>query len=101
MPDTIIVDDAEKTIIERLSAGWPNTAGSTREVITTWKVATDQTRKTSIETAARQALTVNDAFLAIATPTNPQVAAQVQRLTKECSALIRLLLQQLDSTAGT
>lgn len=50
---------------------------------------------------ARQALTANAAFLAIASPTNAQVVQQVQRLTRECSALIRLALNMFDTTDGT
>lgn len=41
---------------------------------------------------ARAALTANATFLAIASPTNAQAIAQVQKLTRECSALIRLLI---------
>lgn len=47
------------------------------------------------------ALSVNDAFLALASPTNAQTLAQVKALTRECSGLIRLLRRKLDSTSGT
>jgi hypothetical protein len=50
---------------------------------------------------ARKALIDNDDFLAVVTPTNAQVLAQVQRLTRETSAVIRLLLGFLDTTDGT
>lgn len=55
----------------------------------------------TLQQRAQAALATNATFLAIATPSNVQVIAQVQTLTKECSALIRLLLNQLDSAAGT
>lgn len=44
------------------------------------------------------ALGANRVFLAIANPTTPQTAAQVILLTRECSALIRLLLERLENT---
>lgn len=40
---------------------------------------------------ARAALHANETFLSMVSPSNAQVAAQVNRLTRECSALIRLL----------
>lgn len=55
----------------------------------------------TITQRAQAALATNTTYLAIPTPSNAQIAAQVQALTKECSALIRLLLGLLDSTAGT
>lgn len=62
---------------------------------------------------AQQALTVNQAYLGhAAIPAGTlttaqlsniarQLSDQLDNITKECSAVIRLLLGQLDSTAGT
>lgn len=61
----------------------------------------------AIDTAANQAtlrqraetaIGANNTFLALASPTNAQTLAQVKLLTRECSAVIRLLLGKLDST---
>lgn len=54
-----------------------------------------------IRAKAAQALTVNATFLAIASPTAAQVTTQVQRLTRECNALIRLMIGALDDAADT
>ena len=55
----------------------------------------------TIRQKAAAALAANATFLALPSPTNAQVVAQVQRNAKECSAVIRLLLGLLDSTTGT
>lgn len=72
-----------------------------RGVISDVVVQTDVTAPVTrfdIHTKARQALNVNASYLALATPSNAQVAAQVGRLTRENSAIIRLLLS-LDGAA--
>jgi len=48
-----------------------------------------------------QALAVNAAHLAKATTTNAENTAHLRRVTQELSALIRLMLEQLDTTDGT
>lgn len=54
-----------------------------------------------IRQRAAQALTVNATFLALAAPTNAQVVAQVKALTRECNALLRMMLNALDDVSDT
>jgi uncharacterized protein involved in exopolysaccharide biosynthesis len=69
-------------------------------------VAADDTDPTvanlaTLRTRVQTALTTNATYLALASPSTAQNTAQIQALTKECNGLIRLLLNQLDSTTGT
>lgn len=50
---------------------------------------------------AHAALAANATYLALAPPTTVQAVAQVERLTRECSGLIRLALNLVDSLDGT
>lgn len=63
--------------------------------------ATAAANNTALRNKARQAIAANDTFLALTGPTNSQVVAQVQRLTREATALIRLTIGALDSMDGT
>jgi hypothetical protein len=70
---------------------------------TTWLPPdlTLDTNLTALTTKAAAALTANGTFLALATPTAAQVTAQVKLLTRENSAIIRLVIGQLDTITGT
>lgn len=48
-----------------------------------------------------QAIAANNAFLALAAPTNAQVVQQVQRMTRQLNALGRLAAQLLDDTSDS
>ena len=53
---------------------------------------TAEVTKIDLIAKAKQALAINQAFLDLGIPANVQIVTQVQRLTRECSALIRLLI---------
>lgn len=62
------------------------------------KLAADEANRLAIVVAARNALQANRDFLAIGSPTNAQVLAQVRALTRQCNGLIRLALGDLTGT---
>lgn len=100
MPMTIIEDTTEYQVIEETSGSNPAAQGYWRSVRKIWKPGFEPVEDV-IRQRAASALAANIAYLAIATPTNVQVAAQVRLLTREVTALARLVLGQLDSTDGT
>jgi hypothetical protein len=59
------------------------------------------TNAASLRAKTQQALAVNATYLGLASPSAAQTTAQVKALTRECDALIRLLLGALDDTSGT
>lgn len=61
--------------------------------------AVTQANQQTIQTKALAALTANATYLAIAAPTQAQAVAQVNALTQQLDAVIRLLLGQFGSTA--
>jgi hypothetical protein len=62
---------------------------------------TVQVNAATVQSRAKAALTANATFLAVPTPTAAQVGNQVKVLTKESSAVIRLLLGLLDDVSDT
>jgi hypothetical protein len=60
-----------------------------------------ETNASTLRDRARQALSVNAAYLALPAPTNPQIATQVVRLTKQVNGLIRLLVEETSDLDGT
>ncbi len=63
---------------------------------TTYTPDPEQVNGDTIRDQARNALATDRGYLAIATPSNAQVAAQVRALTQQNIGIIRLLLGQLD-----
>ena len=59
--------------------------------------ATATVNAATLRTQAQTALANNTTYVGIATPTNAQVVAQVQALTRQTNAIIRLLIGQLDA----
>lgn len=105
------VDQAGKVWVEgyAMSAGRPTQTWTLRNF--TPGETTQATRKTNltdVAVKARNAITINDAYLAIVSPTNAQNTAQLKALTRENTGIIRALGQSvdemrdlLDSTSGT
>ena len=61
----------------------------------------EQVNAVTLRSRLLQALAANAAYLGLATPTNAQNTAHLRRATQELSALIRLMLELLDTTEGT
>ena len=56
-----------------------------------------ETNRATLTQKGLQALSDNSAYLAITSPTNAQVAAQVKALTRQVNGLIRLVLSRFES----
>jgi hypothetical protein len=57
----------------------------------------ERVNKETIQSQAATALATNTTFLALASPTNAQLAAQVKALTRQSQGLIRLALNRLEA----
>lgn len=85
MPTTVTIEDGHGGVL------------STRTVAT----RPEDDNADTLRSRATVALSANAAYLAIAAPSNVQVTGQVRTLTKECNALIRLLLGLLADASDT
>jgi len=62
---------------------------------------TANTNRGTLQARAQTAIANNVTFLGLASPTNAQTLAQVQSLTKQVDALIKLALGLLSDASGT
>ncbi len=90
MPTTL-ADNAEYTVVR-------NDDGS---VTLTNKAGSPGANLATLQAQAVQAIADNITYIAIASPSNAQVAAQVKALTRQVDAIIRVVLGQVSSTTGT
>ena len=63
--------------------------------------ATEEANSADLLAKAKAAVSNNLTFLAIASPTNAQNAAQLKALTRQVNALIKLTVRDLATTDGT
>ena len=80
---------------------WVNEQGQRVRQSVTETIPDSEVNAETLRQRASTAIGVNAAYLALGSPTAAQTTAQVQRLTRECTALIRLLVGALDDDAGT
>jgi hypothetical protein len=100
MPTSTTIDQGDYIQTLTGEPAWDNpTVWQTSSIA--WKAGTVGANVADLQSKAQNAIDANSTFLAIASPTNAQAVAQIQRLTRENTAIIRLLLGLLDSTAGT
>ena len=96
---TVIISDAPPTTATAVAAAAVPIQSA--EAAAAAAQATLQTNHDTLQQAAITAITANQTFLAVASPTTAQVASQVKALTRQINALIRIVTNQLDSTAGS
>lgn len=96
-PANTATDTYDRSIT--LQAGVPTVTWTARPKTAAELAAdTQNANRATVQTQAANALANNRTFVALASPTNAQVVAQVKALTRQNNGIIRLLLNQLDGT---
>lgn len=101
MAITVTAKVVDGTVRYFSSSGVELTVAQARAAVAAEPEAAAETNRRALVAKARAALTANATYLAIASPTNAQNTAQIKALTRETSALIRLVVKALDTTTGT
>lgn len=111
MAEVLIYDDAEKSVYQSTSAGWPDVAGSTRSLRTVWKAGTPQAILQAIQDRLDAAVPLNTAFQGQSAPAFTSIAtaqaafnimwADMQKMSQAIVGLIYLARGRNDTTSGT
>lgn len=101
MADVVIIDASSGAVIERDFT--PEELAQRQADLAAWQVqaaalAVTDGNRTTLTDRAVTALQGNRDFLALSAPTSAQTLAQVKALTRQNTAVIRLLLNLLDGT---
>ncbi len=96
LTSTVVHDGPDCTITVTFD---DQTGRRTESVV--WKPGSETYNRDDLLTKAANALAGNVAYIALATPTNAQIAAQVKALTRQVDAIIRLVAGRLDDVSGT
>lgn len=80
----------------QVEAAWPIVQQQRADAAAAAQTAT--ANESTIKTQAAAALTANATYLALASPTTAQNAAQVKALTRQVNGLIRLATRRLEAT---
>lgn len=101
LSERVTVDLAARTLTVTGSNGTsvrPLTDPEFAEYTTVAQSRAAEANRDTIETQAAAALAANAAFIALASPSAAQNAAQIKALTRQVNKLIRLVLGRLDGT---
>ena len=94
------VTNSDTSTTEIMDATYPS-GGIDRTIITIPGVGTPGANAGTLQQRAKDALVNNATYLAIGAPTQAQAITQVAALTRQMDAVIRVLLNQYDTTVGT